>query len=64
MVLNKRKGCEEEPRPALPDRAQLRPIGVIRSTVKTRAQAPKQGLEERLTYGWRLIQSLASVSTD
>ncbi len=26
-------------------RAQLRPIGVIRSTVKTRAQAPKQGLE-------------------
>lgn len=26
-------------------RANLRPIGVIRSTVKTRAQAPKQGLE-------------------
>jgi tRNA-Thr(GGU) m(6)t(6)A37 methyltransferase TsaA len=26
-------------------RPQLRPIGVIRSTVKTRAQAPKQGLE-------------------
>lgn len=26
-------------------RALLRPIGMIRSTVKTRAQAPKQGLE-------------------
>lgn len=26
-------------------RPQLRPIGVIRSIVKTRAQAPKQGLE-------------------
>jgi tRNA-Thr(GGU) m(6)t(6)A37 methyltransferase TsaA len=31
--------------PSTPARAQLRPIGVIRSTVKTRAQAPKQGLE-------------------
>ncbi len=31
--------------PSTPARAQLRAIGVIRSTVKTRAQAPKQGLE-------------------
>ena len=27
------------------DPAQLRPIGVIRSTIKTRAEAPKQGSE-------------------
>ena len=26
-------------------RAQIRPIGVIRSAIKTRGQAPKQGLE-------------------
>jgi tRNA-Thr(GGU) m(6)t(6)A37 methyltransferase TsaA len=43
---------EEKGRRAAPRRAkkagirpQLRPIGVIRSTIKTRARAPKQGIE-------------------
>ena len=44
---HKQKTELESARPRIYDvrRAQLRPIGVIRSTLKTRAKAPKQGSE-------------------
>lgn len=44
-MIEKKKQVAKEAVPGTAARPQLRPIGVIRSTVKTRAQAPKQGLE-------------------
>jgi tRNA-Thr(GGU) m(6)t(6)A37 methyltransferase TsaA len=40
-------------------RAQIRPIGVIRSTIKTRTQAPKQG-SEGAPDAWLEISPLAA----
>ncbi len=45
MVVKTTKRASKELAAGGTMRPQLRPIGVIRSTVKTRAQAPKQGLE-------------------
>jgi tRNA-Thr(GGU) m(6)t(6)A37 methyltransferase TsaA len=45
MVLNTKKPPSKKTPASANIRPQLRPIGVIRSVVKTRAQAPKQGLE-------------------
>ena len=38
---------------------QLRPIGVIRSKIKERSKAPKQGSEGAPEFGWRFIHSPA-----
>jgi tRNA-Thr(GGU) m(6)t(6)A37 methyltransferase TsaA len=43
--------------------AQLRPIGVIRSTLKTRAEAPKQG-SEGAPDAWLQVHSFAAQGLD
>jgi tRNA-Thr(GGU) m(6)t(6)A37 methyltransferase TsaA len=43
--------------------AQLRPIGVIRSTLKTRAEAPKQG-SEGAPDAWLEVHSFAARGLD
>lgn len=45
MVVKAKKQASKKTPARGTIRPQLRPIGVIRSMVKTRAQAPKQGLE-------------------
>src|SRR5215813_6463013 len=44
-------------------RAQLRPIGVIRSPLKTRAEAPKQG-SEGAPDAWLEVSSFAARGLD
>jgi tRNA-Thr(GGU) m(6)t(6)A37 methyltransferase TsaA len=44
-------------------RAQVRPIGVIRSVIKTRSKAPKQG-SERAPDAWLDVSRFAAVGLD
>ncbi len=45
MLDRNKKPSQRKPASKVGSRAQLRSIGVIRSTLKTRRQAPKQGCE-------------------
>lgn len=44
-------------------RAQLRPVGVIRSTIKTPAQAPRQG-SEGAPDAWLEVRAFAAAALD
>jgi hypothetical protein len=37
------------------DAPQLKPVGVIRSVLKQRSKAPRQGSEALPTLGWRFV---------
>jgi len=63
MAANKTDATQRRARPQPGRRAQLRPIGVIRSDIKKRSEAPMQG-SEGAPDAWLEVKSFAARALD